>query len=174
MTAPVAEAVIVLIGAPASGKSTLRRRLAGENGSALAVLSPDDERAELRARDIAAGLEPRALQDYSFAAIRRCEERANELVASGRGYLADATHLRRRERVAHVRRAHAAGLPAVAMLLPDLPLAVLTARNARRLPELRVPDAVLGRHAHRRSLLSSVLLIDEGFDEIVEVPPHDA
>jgi predicted kinase len=163
------EAVVVLVGPPASGKSTVRRRLLDE-GRATRALSLDDERAALRDRDLAAGREPRPLQDYSLAAVRRCEATARELLASGRGYVADATHLRRKERVAHVRAAREAGLPAVAVLLPDLPVPVLAARNAGRPALRRVPDEALARHAHRRSLLTRSLLEAEGFDEVVEVP----
>jgi predicted kinase len=160
-------AVTVLIGAPASGKTTLRRHLMA-GGVALPVLSLDDERAALREEDRAAGLPPRALQSYSHPAVQRCAAAARALLAEGRGYLADATHLRRRERVAHVRAAHAAGVPAVAVLLPDLPLEVLAARNAARPEEQRVPRDVLEKHAHRRSLLSAGLLRDEGFDAVHE------
>lgn len=167
----VPERVVVLVGAPASGKTTLRDALVAR--SPLAVLSPDDERAAMRARALASGREPRALQDYSLPAIRRCEEAAARLLAEGRGYLADATHLRRRERVAHVKAAHAAGLPAVAVLLPDLPLEVLTARNDRRAEHRRVPEDALARHAHRRGLLTAALLREEGFDDVVELDGVD-
>ena len=164
-----AESVLVLVGAPAAGKTTVRAQLLAASPEALIVLSPDDERARMRARDTAAGREPRDLQDYSLPALRLCATRAEELLSSGRGYLADATHLRRKERVAHVRRAHEAGLAAVAVLLPDLPLAVLADRNARRPAERRVPDEILARHAHRRNLLSADLLRGEGFDDVVEI-----
>lgn len=162
------ETVVVLVGAPASGKTTLRGRLVAVHP--LPVLSPDDERVALREADAAAGREPRPLQDYSLAAMRRCEAAAAGLLAERRGYLADATHLRRRDRVAHVRAARAAGMPVVAVLLPDLPLDVLRARNAGRDELRRVPDEVLARHAHRRALLSRELLLEEGFDDVVEAP----
>lgn len=167
----VPERVVVLVGAPASGKTTLREAFVAQ--SPIAVLSPDDERDAMRARALAAGREPRALQDYSLPAIRRCEEAAARLLAEGRGYLADATHLRRRERVAHVRAAHTAGLPAVAVLLPDLPLEVLAARNDRRAEHRRVPENALARHAHRRGLLTAALLREEGFDDVVELGGAD-
>jgi predicted kinase len=164
------EAVMVLVGAPASGKTTLRAQLLAAGSGSFPVLTPDDVRAELRDRDIVAGREPRDLQDYSLSAMRRCADRAAELLAAGSGYLADATHLRRKERVAHVRAAHEAGLPAVAVLLPALPLEVLSARNAQRPSERRVPDGILAKHAHRRSLLTTDLLREEGFDDVVEFP----
>lgn len=156
----------MLVGPPASGKTTLREAIVAL--APRAVLSLDDERAAMRARAIAHGREPRPLQDYSLPAIRRCEEAAAELLARGRGYLADATNLRRRERVAHIEAAHAAGLSVVAVLMPDVPLPVLIERNASRPEHRRVPDDVLARFAHRRGLLDVELLRDEGFDHVLE------
>lgn len=163
-------AVTVLVGAPASGKTTVRRRLI-ERGDLRAVVSLDDERLTLRGEDRLAGRAPRPLQSYSYLAVQRCAATAQGLLGAGRGYLADATNLRRRERVAHVRAAHAAGLRAVAVLMPDLPVEVLAARNAERPEELQVPVSVLAKHAHRRSLLGPDLLREEGFDEVVEPAP---
>jgi hypothetical protein len=48
-------------------------------------------------------------------------------------------------------------------------VAVLAARDAGRPEEHQVPVGVLAKHAHRRSLLSSELLREEGFDEVVEL-----
>jgi predicted kinase len=158
--------VTVLVGAPASGKTTVRRRLV-ERESASAVVSLDDERLALREQDQRSGSAPRPLQSYSYRAAQRCASVAAELLAERRGYILDATNLRRRDRVAHVRAAHAAGLRAVAVLLPDLPVEVLAARNAGRPEELQVPQSVLAKHAHRRRLLSPALLREEGFDDVV-------
>jgi predicted kinase len=101
--------VTVLVGAPASGKTTLRARLVAD-GLAAVVLSLDDERAALRDEDLAAGRPARPLQGYSHRAVQRCAARAQALLAEGRGYLMDATNLRRRERVSQLRAAQAAGL----------------------------------------------------------------
>jgi predicted kinase len=163
-------AVTVLVGAPASGKTTVRRRLIADS-PALPLVSLDDERVRLRDEDLLAGRPPRPLQAYSHRAVQWCAAAANALVAEGRGYVADATNLRRRERVEHVRAAHAAGLRAVAVLMPDLPVEVLAARNAERPEELQVPVTVLAKHAHRRSLLGPDLLREEGFDDVVEPAP---
>jgi len=169
-----AAAVVVLVGAPASGKTTLRHRLLDSAVGPAAVLSPDDERQRLRARDAAAGRTPRPLQDYSVSAIHHCETEGAQLLASGHGYLYDATGLRRRERVRHVNAAHDAGLPAIALLLPALPLGVLRKRNAPRTDDRRVPEDILARHAHRRGLLSAELLREEGFDDVIEVTDSPA
>ncbi len=163
------EAVVVLVGAPASGKTTFRQRLIATGCAPSDVLSLDDERAALRDRDLDRFGEAGTLQAYSLAAIRRCDAAAQSVLARGRGYLVDATNLRRRERVAHVRAARAAGLPAVAVLLPAVPLEELSRRNARREPDRRVPEDVLARHAHRRALLSAAMLSDEGFDDVLEL-----
>ncbi len=162
------DVVVVLVGAAASGKTTLRQALRAHGAGPREVISLDDESVALRERDLELGREPRDLQDYSWPAVHRCEAAAQDLLGRGLGYLADATHLRRRERVPHVRAAHAAGLPAVAVLMPALPLEVLRERNSIRPPFRRVPDDILERHAHRRSLLTPALLLDEGFDEVVE------
>lgn len=164
-------AVVVLIGPPASGKTTLRRLLVDAGLPGELVVSLDDLRREIAAEVGVAGGPVRPPQDWTPRALREADVRQARLLAAGRGYLADSTHLRRRDRVAHVRAAHAAGLPAVALLLPALPVEELARRNARREDEARVPDDVLRRHAHRRSLLDAALLRGEGFDEVVDVMP---
>jgi predicted kinase len=155
--------VVVLVGPPASGKSTVRRQLVAEGLPADLVVSLDDLRRELRDRSA----DPRPLQDYTLVALRIAADRQRALVEQGRGYLADAQHLRRRERVAHV--AAAGSLTTVAILLPDLPVEVLLARNALRDDDERVPTEVIARAAHRRSLLTAGLLRAEGFTEVREL-----
>lgn len=134
-------------------------------------MSLDDRRREVATEVLAAGGPRRPPQAWTLTALRRAEQRQEDLLAAGAGCLADRTHLRRRERVALVRAAAAAGLPAVALLLPDAPVEVHLARSAGRPEDERVPDAVLLRHAHRRSLLTPELLREEGFDRVVERAP---
>jgi predicted kinase len=161
--------VVVLVGAAGSGKTTLRRDLVAAGYDAGRVVSLDDLRRVERAADVAAGRAVRPLQAYSLRAVRRARRRCDALAGFRAGYLADATHLRRRERVEHVRTADACGLPSVAVLLPHLDLATLLERDAVRPPDARVPADVLAKHAHRRSLLSSELVATEGFTAVVEV-----
>ncbi|WP_432495418.1 AAA family ATPase [Kineococcus auxinigenes] len=164
-----APVVLVLVGAAGSGKTTLRRSLLRRTRSALPVVSLDDLRRELRGADVAAGRPVRELQAYSPAAVRRARRRCQALAGLGAGYLADATHLRRAERVEHLRTAAAAGLPAEAVLMPHLPLPALLERDRGRPLDEQVPEQVLARHAHRRSLLSAAALRAEGFAVVHEV-----
>ena len=160
---PLPLVVLVLVGAAASGKTTLRRELVAAGLDEGVVVSLDDLRRDLRARDLTAGGAPRELQDYSLPAARRAARRGDALAGLAVGYLADATHLRRAERREHLRRAQRAGLAAEAVLLPALPLEVLVERNASRPDDQRVPEDVLAHHAHRRSLLSADALRADGF-----------
>ena len=155
------------MGAAASGKTTLRRRLVERGLPAERVVSLDDLRRMLRDADAAAGRPTKEPQGYTLRALRLAAARQAELLARGEGYLLDATSLRRRDRVEHVRAAHAAGLPAVAFLLEPLPPGTLAARNSQRSAEQVVPDDVLARQSHRHGLLDSALLREEGFDVVV-------
>jgi predicted kinase len=161
-------AVVVLVGTSGSGKTTLRRRWLAEGLPADVVVSLDDLRREALDDDLVRGRRPRRLQDYSAAAVRRATARYDALAGFGAGYLADATHLRRRDRTPHVRAAGETGLRSVAVLLPLLHLDELLRRDAARPVGERVPAAVLARQRHRRSLLSAGMLADEGFDEVLE------
>ena len=162
-------AVVVLVGAAGSGKTTLRRALVAAGLDAELVVSLDDLRGDARAADAAAGRAVLPLQAYSLSAVRRANRRCDALAGFGAGYLADATHLRRHERIVHVRAATSCGLSAVGLLLPDVPLDVLLRRDAARPRDERVPPDVLARQAHRRSLLSERSLLDEGFATVVAI-----
>lgn len=165
-------AVVVLVGTSGSGKTTLRRALVAGGMPADAVVSLDDLRHRARRSDAARGRPVRPLQDYSAVAVRAAGRRYDALAAFGTGYLADATHLRRRDRTPHVRAAAETGLEARAVLTPLLPLEELVRRNGRRRIEEQVPVDVLARQVHRRSLLSPDLLAAEGFGLVHEVLPR--
>ena len=162
-------AVVVLVGTSGSGKTTYRRRLLGAGLAPDLVVSMDDLRREARARDASRGLRPRHLQGYSAYAARTAGRRCEVLAAFGVGYVADATHLVRRERRRHVAVAEDTELPAVAVLTPVLAPAELVSRNAGRDLDEQVPEEALLRQQHRRSLLSAGMLRDEGFVEVLEL-----
>jgi predicted kinase len=164
-------AVVVLVGTSGSGKTTLRRALVARGMPTDVVVSLDDLRHQARRSDAARGRPVRPLQDYSAIAVRAAGRRYDALAAFGTGYLADATHLRRRDRTPHLRTAAEAGLVARAVLTPLLSLEELVRRNDRRAVEEQVPVGVLARQAHRRSLLSAELLAAEGFTRVHEIVP---
>ena len=163
--------VVVLVGTSGAGKTTLRQALVGDGLPAELVVSLDDLRRSAREDDLRRGRSARGLQEYSAHAARRAARRADALAAYRAGYLADATHLRRNERREHALRASDTGLDAVAVLFGAVPLEVLLERNAGRTPDERVPEDVLARQHHRRSLLSAALLLEEGFADVVTVEP---
>src|SRR3954451_20644580 len=109
-------AVVVLVGTSGTGKTTYRRKLVAAGLPADAVVSMDDLRREERARDQARGRPPRALQRYSAYAARTAARRCEAMAVFGAGYVADSTHLVRRERRAHVLLAAEVGLRCVAVL----------------------------------------------------------
>ncbi|WP_084258564.1 AAA family ATPase, partial [Saccharomonospora iraqiensis] len=159
-------AVVVTVGAAASGKTRLRHRLIAAGLDPARVINLDLLRADARR---AAGGGDAPLERFTLPALRAATTRQRALAGSGNGYLADATHLRRVERREHLDLARETGLRTVCLLLPDLDVEVLLARNAARSADLRVPEEALRRHAHRRSLLDADGLRADGFDVVCEV-----
>jgi predicted kinase len=162
-------AVVVLVGPPAAGKTRVRRRLHDAGLPTRLVVGLDELRRAARARATAAGEPVLPLQDYSLTAVRTAAAVQQELLDAGTGYVSDATNLRRRERVGHVRAARDAGLPAVALLLPDHPVDMLLARDMLRPADERIPADVIAAYAHRRSLLTVDLLRGEGFAAVHDI-----
>jgi predicted kinase len=112
-------ALVVLVGAAGAGKSTLAARLFPPE----AVLSSDAFRRVVSGDET----DQRATR-AAFSILHR--ELARRL-AAGRTTVVDATSVTAFARRGLVRRASAAGVPAVAIVL-DLPPAVVLARNATR------------------------------------------
>ena len=160
---------MVLVGTSGSGKTSYRRRLVRLGLPEDHVVSLDDLRRQARAEDRAYGRPLRRLQGYSVTAVRRAARRADALAALGVGYVADATHLTRRERRVHLRTAAETRLEAVAVLTPALGWEVLLARDAARPLDEQVPVEALARQAARRSMLSAAGLLEEGFALVVEL-----
>lgn len=163
-------AVVVLVGPPASGKTTLPRQLVDAGLPDGLVMSLDDLRREIAAEVTAAGGPVRAPQDWTppgAAGGRRPPDPA----AGHRAGLPGRQHPPAPARpggtrTSRARRRPAGGRAAHARAARE----ELARRDSRREDDARVPDDVLRRHAHRRSLLDAALLRVEG-DEVLDVEP---
>jgi protein phosphatase len=126
--------LVVLAGAAGSGKSTLAARLFAPDQ----VLSSDGYRAS-----ISGDPGNQRVTRTAFAVLHR--ELARRL-AERRATVVDATNVTAYARRSLVRRAAAAGVPAVALVL-DLPPELVLARNATRSGRI-VPTDVVRDHIH--------------------------
>ena len=153
--------LVVLIGPAGAGKSTLARRLFHPTE----ILSSDAIRAAISGDE--------ADQSVSRAAFAVLHHELARRLADGRLTVVDATNLTAAGRRPLLRRAEAAGVPAVAIVLA-LPADVVRARNGRR---ARVVDpGVVDRHLARvRSIaeLGPERLRAEGFTAVTIVRSTD-
>ena len=143
--------LVVLIGAAGVGKSTFASR----HFRADEILSSD------RYREIVSGDE--ANQAATRTAFARLHRDLRVRLAAGRLTVVDATNVEGSARRSLLKVAHAAGVPAVAIVL-DLPLETVLARNAAR--SRKVDEEVVRRHVDRlRASLGGTgrQLRDEGF-----------
>lgn len=142
--------LVVLIGAAGAGKSTFAaRHFAREE-----VLSSDALRARISGDEA-----DQTVTQVAFAVLHRA---LAARLASGRTTVVDATNVTRFARRGLLRRASAARVPAVAVIL-DLPTDVVLHQNAAR-PGRIVPErAVLRQLAELRRTLRGDL-VAEGFD----------
>jgi protein phosphatase len=124
-------ALIVLIGAAGSGKSTLAARLFAPTD----VLSSDAYRAL-----VAGDASDQKVTRVAFSILHR---ELGRRMAARRTTIVDATNVTTYGRRSLVRRAAAAAVPAVAIVL-HLPPALVLARNATREGRI-VPEAVVRR-----------------------------
>jgi predicted kinase len=127
--------LVVLVGAAGSGKSTF----AAHHFATDEVLSSDAYRALLSGDE--------ADQRRTRAAFSILHREVVRRLAAGRLVVVDATNVEHHARRALVERAHAAGVPAEAIVLA-LPPGVVHARNAAR-TERVVDAAVVERHLAR-------------------------
>jgi protein phosphatase len=153
--------LVVLVGAAGSGKSTLASRLF----AADEIVSSDVLRA------VVAGDE--ADQRATKVAFRILHRMVDRRIAAGSLTVVDATNTTRTARRPLVRRARAAHLPMVAIVL-DLPGDTVHAQNAAR--SRVVARDVIDRHLTAvRQTVDHAELFDEGFDDVVVLrTPGDA
>lgn len=146
--------LVVLIGAAGAGKSTFAARhfAPGEvlSSDALRALVAGDERDQAATRP-------------AFAILHRELERR---LRAGRLAVVDATNVEAHARRALLRRARAAGIPAVAIVIA-LPAAVVGARNAARSARVVAPAVVERQLALLEATLAPGRLAAEGFAEVV-------
>ena len=150
--------LVVLVGAAGSGKSTLAARLF----AASEVLSSD----ALRAAVSGDATDQRATR----AAFRILHAEAQRRLAAGRLVVVDATSVERSARMALLRIAARAGVPATAIVLL-VPAGDVHARNAARTGRI-VPAPIVDRHlvalarlgADRTAIAAA--LTAEGFSRI--------
>jgi predicted kinase len=160
--APDGPLLRVLIGSPASGKTTLcaTERAAGRFGTRLSL---DDTRAVLgkHAHD----------QCATPAAVAYVSELAGALLAAGGEVTIDTTATTAQQRAGWLALARIHGAPTVAVLVRT-PLDVALARNARRARP--VPADVLTEFWRRVAVLEPRDLLTEGFRavDIVDTTPR--
>ena len=154
------------MGAAGAGKSTLAGRLFDPSE----VLSSDDLRAAIRG-------DP-ADQSVSRTAFGILHRELGKRLVAGRLVVVDATNLTEAARVALLRRAAAAKVPAIAIVLVP-PAAVVQARNAAR-PGRVVPAEIVDRQLAAAAALGAnahdvaARLRTEGFAAVHVLETPDA
>jgi protein phosphatase len=144
--------LVVLVGAAGSGKSTFAAQWFDDRE----ILSSD------RYRELVSG--DAAEQSASDEAFRLLHRDLEGRLAKRGSAIVDATNVAPFARRALLERAHAAGVPAIAIVL-DLPADVVLTRNAARADRV-VPAAVRRQIGDLHRSLDGQGLPSEGFDEV--------
>jgi predicted kinase len=154
-----AGSLVLLVGAPAAGKSTLAAALvdAGEV-AAGDVLSTDTY------REVMAGSALVLTQDRKVWAEVRRELEAR--MAAGRTTIIDATNLFARRRARHIRVARGHGRPVVAIRFEE-PVVALLDRNEARERTLQ-PNVVITMAVDMEREGTSEALAAEGVDHVLD------
>lgn len=166
--------LLVPIGAPASGKTTLARKLIASGMNASAFIGWDATRLEVCPQKPCACPEPKPgclggeecyCQNAKVSAIvtRRLERQAK---ASDFFYL-DGLNLKTSSWKKHLKLAHDHQLKATALLMEVLPLETLAVRNASR--SRQVPDEFLETSRNLHKGISPEFLLSRGFDHVFQV-----
>jgi predicted kinase len=150
--------LVVLVGAAGSGKSTLAARLFAPDE----ILSSDAFRAMAGARGGSPG-DP-ADQRLTRAAFSILHRELERRLRERRTTVVDATNVTAFARRSLVRRAAAANVPAVAIVL-DLDDLLVLSRNATRAGRI-VPEEVVRRHLADIARSARHGFADEGFDAV--------
>jgi len=153
--------LVVLVGAAGSGKSTLAAGWFDDRE----ILSSD------RYREVASG--DAADQGASDEAFRLLHRDLEARLAKSGSAIVDATNVQPFARRALLERAHAAGVPAIALVL-DLPADVVLARNAARTDRVVPAAAVRRQLADLHRSLDGRGLPPEGFDEVYVIRTPEA
>lgn len=154
-----AGSLVLLVGPPASGKSTLAATLvaAGEV-AAEDVLSTDAY------REAVTGDAGDTSRDRKVWA--RLRQDLDRRMVAGRTTVVDATNLFPRRRARHISVARQHGRPVV-VIRSDVAIPELLARNEARARVVK-PGAVVGMAVHMRREVDSETLLAEGVDTVLD------
>lgn len=150
---------IIGIGIPASGKTTILKELAKQEG--FAYVNRDDIRQEFTGDPRDHSREPEVGR-LSYARMRQ------GLLERG-GVIVDATNVKRRDRRETIELLREGGAEEIVAYWLDIPLEVALSRNAAR--DRVVPSEVI-EGMYRRLALNPPTL-EEGFDRIERITPDD-
>ena len=124
--------IILLLGVPGSGKTTLAKKLT-EKG--FLCLNADSIRGELYGDELEQG-DPKKVFEIFF-------ERLEEALAEKKDILVDNTNLKQQHRKPIIERAEKAGYKDIQLWLLDVPLELCLARNKNR--EKAVPEDIVAK-----------------------------